>query len=98
MKTPEIYLTIGQLEDLLATAQAMQQVINRGHDWDLVSGFAQRFNDSSEGYFVGDVVYIQGKEQSPQVVLRIEYFNDQPSASLTASSASLTSLNNEDSL
>lgn len=76
MKTPEIYLTIQQLEDLLATAQAMQQVINRGHDWEHVSGFSQAADGSDNGHFVGDVVYVRGKEQSPQVVLRIEYFND----------------------
>ena len=76
MRTPEIYLTIEQLEDLLATAQAMQQVINRGHDWEHVSGFSLRVNGSDDGHFVGDMVYIQDKEQSPQVVLRIEYFND----------------------
>ena len=76
MGTPETLLTIPQLEDLLATAQAMQQISNRGHEWDYVGGFSQGADEPGGGVFVGDLICLHETGQNPQVVLRIEYLAD----------------------
>lgn len=78
MRTATILLTITQLEDLLATAQAMQQASNRGHEWEHVTVFSKAAEEPDGGRFEGDIIYLMGPSLSamPQVKLRIEHFPD----------------------
>ncbi|WP_216726110.1 hypothetical protein [Hymenobacter siberiensis] len=73
MRTPEILLTPQQLFAAASTLQAMQDITDRGHDWEHVNVFTANCEGDDDGHFIGDVIYLV-KGDRKEVVLRIEYF------------------------
>ena len=72
----ETLLTTKQIKDLYETMVSMEQITEKGHDWEFVGVFSQKVEDG-DGIFVGTILKVYDETtRNVKTMLRLEAFEE----------------------